>query len=161
MCFQCCHFFFLICCSLKKQTKSKRYICKRRRGHWEIKLRIPRELVWYLEESRSIGKCSGTCVVVVAAAAVWCPCCHFQHWQAPEALGAGVWSVNLVPFDELTIFGSVSRLSDILSQIISTKRSKTAWNVTTNKGRKKNRYIIFVSDINCWTSCANWIQAEM
>lgn len=49
-----------------------------------------------------------------------------QHWQAP-ALGAGVWSVNRVPLDEFTMFGSLSRLSDILSQIMSTKRSKTAW----------------------------------
>jgi hypothetical protein len=48
-----------------------------------------------------------------------------QHWQAP-ALGAGVWSVNRVPLDEFTMFGSLSRLSDILSQIMSTKRSKTA-----------------------------------
>ena len=48
-----------------------------------------------------------------------------QHWQGP-ALGAGVWSVNRVPLDEFTMFGSLSRLSDILSQIMSTKRSKTA-----------------------------------
>lgn len=51
---------------------------------------------------------------------------RFQHWQAP-ALGAGVWSVSRVPLDELTILGSLSRLSDILSQIMSTSRSKTAW----------------------------------
>ena len=65
-----------------------------------------------------------------------------QHWQAP-ALGAGVWSVNRVPLDELTMLGSVSRLSDILSQMISTKRSKTAC--------KQSGIRVKTNRMNVWT----------
>lgn len=52
--------------------------------------------------------------------------CGVQHWQLPPS--GAVFSVSRVPFVWLlTSDGSWSRLSDILSQMISTRRSNTAF----------------------------------